>query len=161
MSNTTSNKDKRADPVIKSKVTSGMRIALSFFVAITLGVFIFLWDGNYISGFNLPGWLGYFVFFPLISVILGLCINSLIQNLSCNRIDWPMQYKIISMIPLWQILAWAIIYMLSSLRWPIEGLVQDFSPDDKKALSSGFYGFWIALYTQSIMNGLSQVCPEL
>jgi len=155
------NTSKKVDPVIKSKVTTGMRMALSFFVAISLAVFIFVWDGNYITGFNLPNWLGYFVFFPLISVVLGIGVNSLIQQLSCNRIDWSMQYKIIGIVPVGQIFSWGVISILSSLRWPIEGLVQDFSPDDKKALSSGFFGFWIALYTQSIMNGLSQVCPEL
>ena len=148
-------------PVIKSRVTGGIRIALSFLVAVTLAVFIFVWDGKYINGFNLPEWLGYFIFFPLISVVLGIGVNSLIQQLSCNRIDWSMQYKIIGIVPVGQIFSWGVISILSSLRWPIEGLVQDFSPDDKKALSSGFYGFWIALYTQSIMNGISQICPEL
>jgi len=148
-------------PVIKSKVTSPIRIALAFLVAIALAVFIFVWDGNYINGFNLPNWLGYFIFFPLISTLLGLGVNSLIQNLSCNQVDMSMQLKTIAMVPVGQILAWGIIYIISSLRWPIEGLVQDFSPNDKRALSSAFYGFWIALYTQSITNGISQVCPEL
>ena len=152
---------KKDAPVIKSKVTSSIRIALSLLVAIALAVFIFVWDGHYITGFNLPDWLGYFVFFPLISVILGLGVNSLIQKLSCNRIVWSMQFNMIAMVPFGQILAWGVIYIVSSLRWPIEGLVQDFSPHDKRALSSGFYGFWIALYTQSIMNGISQICPEL
>jgi hypothetical protein len=155
------NTTETTDPVIKSKVTGGTRIALSFFVAISLAVFIFVWDGKYINGFNLPEWLGYFIFFPLISVILGISVNSLIQQLSCNRIDWSMQYKTISIVPVGQIIAWGIIYIISSLRWPIEGLVQEFSPNEKRALSSGFYGFWIALYTQSIMIGVSQVCPEL
>jgi len=148
-------------PVIKSRVTGGIRIALSFLVAIALAVFIFVWDGKYINGFNLPEWLGYFIFFPLISVVLGIGVNSLIQNLSCNRIDWSMQFKTIAAVPFVQIFVWGIIYIISSLRWPIEGLVQDFPPDDKRALSSAFYGFWIALYTQSVMNGISQICPEL
>ena len=148
-------------PVIKSRVTGGIRIALSFLVAIALAVFIFVWDGKYINGFNLPEWLGYFIFFPLISVVLGIGVNSLIQNLSCNRIDWSMQIKTIAAVPFVQIFVWGIIYIISSLRWPIEGLVQDLPPDDKRALSSAFYGFWIGLYTQCVMNGISQICPEL
>jgi hypothetical protein len=48
--------------------------------------------------------------------------------------------------------------MLPSLRWPIEGLVQSTTPAIRSGISSAFYTFWIALYTQSIHISLAQLC---
>ena len=149
------------DPVITSMVTSGIRISLSFLVAIILGIFILVWDGKVITGYNLPDWLGPFIFFPLLSVILGYGINCLIQYLSCKTVQWLVQLQRVAIIPLPQVSIWGLLYVFPILRWPIEGLIQDFSEDIKKGISSGFYGFWIGLYTQSIMTSFAQLCPDL
>lgn len=147
-------------PVNKSNVTSGIRITLALCVATALAIFIFLWDSKYINGFNLPDWLGPFVFFPLLSVFLGYGTNCLIQFLSCKQVEWLVQLERVAIIPLPQIAIWGLLSYFTSLRWPIEGLIQSWTSEEKKALSSAFYGFWIGLYTQSIMNGLAQLCPN-
>ena len=147
-------------PVINSKITSGIRIIFSLFIATALAIFIFLWDSKYINGFNLPDWLGPFVFFPLLSVVLGYGINCLIQFLSCNEVQWLVQLERVAIIPLPPIAIWGLLSYFTSLRWPIEGLIQSWASQEKKAISSTFYGFWIGLYTQSIMSGLAQLCPN-
>jgi hypothetical protein len=146
-------------PVLQSGVTTGIRVTLSLVIAIILGIFIFLWDGKIIDGYGLPDWLGPYIFLPLLSVVLGYGTNCLIQYLSCKKVQWLVQLGRVAIIPLPQFLMWALLYMVPSMRWPIEGLMQDLTPENKKGFSSGFYAFWMALYTQSIMNGLAQICP--
>ena len=153
--------DTSETPELESGVTTSTRVILAIVVAIILGLFILIWDGKYIDGYGWPEWLGPFVFLPLISITLGFFINSLIQYLSCKKVQWLTQFFRASLTPLPQFGLWGLLYMIPSIRWPIEGLVQDLPPETKKALSSGFYVFWIGLYTQSIMNGLSQLCPVL
>jgi hypothetical protein len=148
------------DPVIKSGVTSGIRNSLALSVAISLAIFIFLWDSKIVNGNNWPQWLGPFVFFPLLSLVLGYGVNCLIQYLSCKQVQPLVQLQYVAMVPLPQIAIWGILTYFTSLRWPIEGLVQESNPEQRKGLSSAFYGFWIGLYTQSIMNGFAQMCPN-
>ena len=150
-----------SEPVIKSTLTSSIRLTFALLVAVALSVFIYLWDSKIIPHNTLPDWLGTIVFFPLISVGLGYLVNCLIQYLSCKQVQWIDQLKNISMIPIPQILIWALLNAFTSLRWPIEGLVQEWPLEQRKGLSSGFYGFWMALYTQSIMIGIAQLCPNL
>ena len=147
-------------PVIKSKMTSGIRISIALFVAISLGIFIYVWDSKIIHGFNLPEWLGPYILFPFLSVILGYGSNCLIQYLSCNTVQPINQLQLVSMGILPQLFVWFLLNFFTSLRWPIEGLVQEWTPEQRKGLSSGFYGFWIGLYTQSVMNGMAQMCPS-
>jgi len=146
-------------PVIKTGVTSGIRITFSICIAIILGIFMIFWDGKYINGYNFPDWLGPFVFLPLLSITLGYAANCLIQYMSCKQVQWLVQLQRVAIIPLPQFLLWGLLYIFPSMRWPIEGLIQDIPPETKKGISSGFYIFWIGLYTQSIMNGLAQLCP--
>jgi hypothetical protein len=148
-------------PVIKSSVTGSIRMTFALLIAVALAVFIYLWDSKIIHNDTLPHWLGTIVFFPLISVFLGYLTNCLIQYLSCKQVQWIDQLKNVAMIPIPQILIWAILNAFTNLRWPIEGLVQEWPQEQRTGLSSGFYGFWIALYTQSIMIGIAQLCPEL
>jgi len=150
-----------SEPMIKSTVTGSIRMSLSLLVAVALTIFIYLWDSKIIHIDTLPDWVGTIVFFPLISVFLGYLINCLIQYLSCKQVQWIDQLKNVAMIPIPQILIWAILNAFTNLRWPIEGLVQEWPAEQRVGISSGFYGFWIALYTQSIMNGIAQLCPEL
>jgi hypothetical protein len=142
-------------------MTSAIRISFSLIVAVSLGLFILIWDGKFVNGYNLPDWLGPFVIYPFIAVILGFATNCLIQYLSCKEVQWLVQLQRIAIVPIPSTIVWGLLYMLPSLRWPIEGLVQEHTVEYRRGLSSGFYGFWLALYTQSILNGLAQVCPKL
>lgn len=147
-------------PTPKSGVDTGIRFVISFVVAIAIGIFMLLWDGGYIPHTNIPGWMGSYIFTPLIAVVLGYGSNCLIQTLSCGQVQWLVQLKRILIVPFPFIITWALLHMIPNLRWPIEGLAQETNEVFRKGLSSGFYAFWIALYTQSIMNGGSQVCPK-
>jgi hypothetical protein len=147
-------------PVIKSKMTSGIRISIALFVAISLAIFIYVWDSKIIYGFNFPEWLGPYILFPFISIVLGYGSNCLIQFLSCNKVEAIKQLQLVSIGVIPQLFIWGLLNFFTSLRWPIEGLVQEWTPEQRKGVSSGFYGFWIALYTQSIMNGFAQTCPS-
>jgi len=142
-------------------MTSGIRISLALVVATALGIFMLIWDGNFINGFDLPQWLGPYVILPFIAVFLGFICNSLIQYLSCKKVQWLVQLQRIALVPFPPILMWGLLYLFPGLRWPIEGLVQEASPEQRRGLSSGFYAFWIGLYSQSIMNGFAQLCPPL
>jgi hypothetical protein len=146
-------------PALQSTITTSIRVTLSLLVAICLGIFILLWDCKFINGSGMPDWLGPYIFLPLLAVVLGYGTNCLIQYLSCKKVQWLVQLQRVALIPLPQYLMWGLLYMIPGMRWPIEGLIQDFTPEMKKGISSGFYTFWMGLYTQSIMNGLSQICP--
>ena len=150
-----------ATPAVKSSMTGAIRITFALIVAIALGIFILIWDGKFINGYNLPDWLGPFAIYPFIAVVLGFGTNCLIQYLSCKQVQWLVQLQRIAFVPIPSLLLWGLLYIFPSMRWPIEGLVQEHTPDYRRGLSSGFYGFWMGLYTQSILNGMAQVCPTL
>jgi len=153
--------DTSETPELQTGVTTSIRVVSAICVAITLALFILIWDGKYINGYGWPEWLGPFVFLPVIFMTLGFFINSLIQYLSCKKVHWLSQFARVAVSPAPLFALWGLLYIIPSIRWPIEGLVQDLQPETKKGLSSGFYVFWIGLYTQSIMNGLAQICPDL
>jgi hypothetical protein len=147
-------------PTPKSGVGTGIRVVISFELAIAIGIFMLLWDGGYIPHVSIPAWMGSFIFTPLIAVVLGYGGNCLIQALSCGQVQWLLQLQRILIVPVPFLIIWGLLYMFPIMRWPIEGLAQQTNEVFRKGLSSGFYAFWIALYTQSIMNGGSQACPK-
>lgn len=141
-------------------INGGIRFAISISISIILGLFMLLWDGGYINVYHLPHWLGGFVILPLIAVVLAYGGDSLVQQLSCKQVQWLIQLQRVAPVPIPFILMWGILYMFPILRWPIEGLAQNASPSVRHGLSSGFYSFWIGLYTQSFLVGISQMCPK-
>jgi len=147
-------------PTKKSGVSSGIRITIALVVALTLGIFMLTWDAKFIQHSPLPDWLGPFVFIPLIAVVIGMFSNAIIQQLSCGEIQWITQLQRVAIIPVPFILLWTLLYLIPGLRWPIEGLFQNGSPELRLGLSSGFYAFWMGLYCQSFMNGVAQLCPN-
>jgi hypothetical protein len=147
-------------PTPKSGVSSAIRISIAVLIGIVIAIFMLLWDGGYMPHTNMPAWLGPYIFAPLIAVILGYGADCLLQQLSCGKVEWLLQLQRVLVIPIPYVVTWGFLHFIPGMRWPIEGLVQDSSVEIKRGLSSGFYAFWIALYTQSIMNGGSQLCPK-
>jgi hypothetical protein len=145
----------------KSGISGSIRNTTSLAIGIILGLTILFWDGNYYNIFNLPMFLGEFVLFPLLSVILVFLASAYIQYFSCNKVEWGTILKYMIPIPVIQILFWTLLYLFPILRWPIEGLIQEQSEDIRRGVSSGFYGFWMGLYTQSLMNAIAQSCSPL
>jgi len=145
----------------KTGISSSIRNITSFAIAIILGLTILFWNSNFYNIFNLPMYLGEFVVFPLLSLILVFLASAYIQYLSCSKINWLNLFKYIIPTPFIQISIWALLYMFPILRWPIEGLIQEQTPELRKGVSSAFYGFWMGLYTQSLMNAFAQSCSAL
>lgn len=143
-----------------SGLSTGIRISISLLIAIMLGLFILLWDGGYIPTSGIPVWIGNIVFMPILAVVLGYGADCLIQYLSCGTVEWLVQLQRIAVVPIPFLFMSFVLYIFPILRWPIEGLVQHTTPSVRYGLSSGFYTFWTALYTQSFLIGLSQLCPS-
>lgn len=149
-----------ATPVKSSGISSGVRIILALLVGLSLGIFMLTWDAKFIGHEGIPDWIGSYIFMPLLAVVLGYGSDCLIQQLSCGQVQWLIQLQRVAIVPVPIVLMWLILYIAPGMRWPIEGLIQSGSPQLKQGLSSGFYAFWMGLYCQSLLNGLSQVCPK-
>jgi len=149
-----------ATPVKTSGISSGIRIILALLVGLALGIFMLTWDAKFIAHEGIPDWIGSYIFMPLLAVILGYGSDCLIQQLSCGQVQWLIQLQRVAIVPVPIVLMWLILYIAPGLRWPIEGLIQSGSPQLKQGLSSGFYAFWMGLYCQSLLNGVSQICPK-
>lgn len=147
-----------AGQVKKSGLSTGIRIAVAFGVAIILALFIGFFELQY-SGIGTYYLIGYRALLPLLAVILSFGGNSLIQYLSCNEVEWLLQFgrSFIILVPL--ILVHLVLYF-DRLRWPIEGMMQLQSKQFQKAMSTSFYIFWAALYGQASVNSLAQMCPK-
>lgn len=164
MSNTSNNSSgtpgTTSEPKKLSGVSSGVRISTALVVGVILGLFILVWDSNILPHGIIPDWIGGYVFIPMLSVVLGYGISCLVQQLSCGQVQWLIQLQKVSIVPLPFIVVKFVLYMLPSLRWPIEGLIQSVSPELRTGLSSAFYTFWTGLYCQSMLNSASQLCPK-
>lgn len=147
-----------ATQVKKSGLSTGIRIAIAFGVAILLALFIGFIELQY-SSVRMTYLIGYRAVLPLLAVLLSFGASCSIQYLSCNEIEWLLQFRrsFIILVPL--ILAQLILYF-DRLRWPIEGMLQNQSPQFQKAMSTSFYIFWAALYGQASVNSLAQMCPK-
>ena len=141
----------------KTGVSNGVRVSVAIVVAIILGIFILLWDGNFIK-VGIPHFIGPYVILPLMAVVLIFGGDCLIQYLSCGKIQWYIQAQRAAIVPIPFWVMSIALYFLPILRWPIEGLAQRSTPSTRNGLSSGFYYFWTGLYTQSLLISLSQFC---
>jgi hypothetical protein len=142
-----------------SNLNNSIRIVIAVVYALTLALFILLWEARLIPiPLGLPVWLGFIVFLPLISFLESLGTNSLIQFLGCQKVNFMAQLMNSFVAPTLIAGLWTLLYFLPGLRYPVEGLFLNQSPELKKGLSSGFYVFWIALYAQTYSNGLAQKC---
>ena len=135
-------------------VSTGTRLSISLFVALALAIFMLLWDSQIIGS----GTLGPVVILPFLAVVLGCLADSIIQYFSCGKVQWASLWKksLTYPIPFWSL--YVFLYMVPMMRWPIEGLVQGATPLIRYGLSSAFYTFWIALYTQTMHVSLAQLC---
>ena len=148
-----------ANPKKSSGVGSGTRVIISFLVAIGLGLFSLFWYYQIHPGTH-TNYMFDIGIIPGIAIVLSFICNSLIQYLSCGQIQWITQASRLWMPPILFLIMSLLLFIFPSLRWPIEGLYQEYTPNFRFGLSSGFYTFWMALYTQSYMNGISQMCPK-
>jgi len=136
-------------------------MTISILVALLIGILALLWNGSLIGNpLQLPLWVGNLIIIPLIATGLsyGACCG--IQQLSCGQIQLITQAQRVAFVPLGFLITGAILYFFPSLRWPIEGLFQGSSYEIRHGLSSAFYMFWTALYTQAFLNGMAQICPR-
>lgn len=140
-------------------LNGGIRFCIAVLIALALGLFTLMWDGGYIPHSGIPPWVGTVIFLPLLAVGLGFGGDCLTQFLSCSQVQWLVQLNRVAIIPVPFLLLWVLLYFFPTIRWPIEGLAQHTTPTVRRGLSSGFYAFWIGLYTQSILVGASQLCP--
>ena len=148
--------EKQVKPI--TGISNEVRISVALVVAIFLGIFSLLWDGNILPKSGIPAFIGPFVFLPLIAVALIFGSDCLIQFLSCGNVQWAIQAQRAAIVPIPFWVVSIVLKFLPIFRWPIEGLVQRATPSTRNGLSSGFYIFWTGLYTQSLLIGLSQLC---
>jgi hypothetical protein len=148
-----------ADPLAKngSSVSTGARVGVALMVALFLGLFVLFIEWQYL-GVKMYYSIGILGILPVLAVALSFGGNCLIQELSCSKVSWFSQFtrSLYILIPLY--LSRLVLDIIPILRWPVEGLVQTSEPSFRRGLSSGFYTFWVALYSQGLMNGLAQMC---
>jgi hypothetical protein len=135
-----------------------IRLSISIAVALSVGLFMLLWDGLFIPHSPQYALFGPFLITPIIATVLGFVASSGVQQLSCGQVDWLNNFIRSLFVPALFIIWWLVLYFVPSLRWPIEGLFQAHTPNIQKGVSSGFYTFWLGLYSQSILNGFAQMC---
>ena len=143
-----------------SNLNDSVRVVIAIVFAITLSLFILLWDGHFFP-FPVPfiqeiG--GFFLVLPFIAYVTSLATNSLVQYLSCQKVDIVPQLTRSLIVPATLFSLGVFLWFLPGLRWPIEGLFPTVSRNTKTGLSSAFYVFWIALYGQTFSNSLAQTC---
>lgn len=148
-----------ATPKPSSGVSSGIRIVLAIVVSIPLALFTLVWNAGFIPTSGIPIWIGNLIFMPLAAVAFSFGADCLIQQLSCSQVEWLVQLQRAAIVPVPFLLMWLILRFLPILRWPIEGTIQHLTPTSRNAISSAFYVFWISMYSQGLLNSLSQVCP--
>lgn len=143
---------------VKKGVSSGTRVSIGLFVALALAIFMLLWDAQIISAPGAYATLGPVVILPLLAITLGFIADSIIQYFSCGKVQWSSLWKksLTYPVPFWCL--YVFLYVFPIMRWPVEGLVQSTTPLIRRGLSSAFYTFWIALYTQSVHTSLAQLC---
>ena len=146
----------------KSGLSTGIRIAIAFGLAVVLTLFIGFFE-LYYSVSKVPSLtylLAFRLYLPLLAVLLSFGGNCLIQYLSCNKVETLLQFgrSFIILVPL--VLTQLILYFIPIMRWPIEGMFQLQGQPFQRTMSTAFYVFWAALYGQASLNSLAQICPK-
>lgn len=96
-----------------------------------------------------------------VSYAVGLLLNTLIQYLSCSKLN-GVQLASTSAIPAGLT---ALVTLIVAV-WPVfdnpvlSVLPETLTPIYKKAISQGFYIFWAGLYGQLLASGFLQVCKS-
>ena len=144
----------------KNSMSPGIRMTISILFALTIGLFALLWNSELIPYSHGQSLLGNLAIVPLLAVVLSFLSNCLIQQLSCGKVQITQQVTRLWMVPILFYVMEILLFFFPGLYWPIEGMFQNMQPTFQKGYSRGFYAFWMALYTQAFMNGLSQSCPK-
>jgi len=72
-----------------SNLNNSIRIVIAVVYALTLALFILLWEARLIPiPLMIPVWLGFIAFLPLLAYIESLAANSLIQYLGCQKVNF-------------------------------------------------------------------------
>jgi hypothetical protein len=138
-----------------------VRLATSIVFAVFIGLLALVWNARLvISLAGTPLWVGNLIAIPIIATAVSLGTNCMIQYLSCGFVQIGKQAGRIYLVPLPFYFMALLLAIFPGLTWPIEGLVQQVSLQMREGLSASFYTFWMALYAQSFMNGLAQICPK-
>ena len=142
-----------------SNLNNNIRIVIAVVYALTLALFILLWDARLLPiPLGFPAFLGFLLVLPWISFVESLGTNSLVQFLGCQKVNFVPQLTNSLIAPASMLGLWILLYFLPGLRYPVEGLFPNQSLLVKDGLSSAFYVFWIALYVQTYTSGLAQNC---
>ena len=151
-----------AVPVVKpAGVGSDIRIVISIIFAVFLGLFSLIWNSHLIPNpLNLPLWIGNLLIIPVLAVGISFGLNCLIQYLNCGAVTIISQVSRLYLVPIPFYACELFLYIFPSWKWPIEGMIQQMSPNMRHGLSAAFYTFFMSLYTQAYMNGLAQTCPK-
>ena len=147
---------KQEQPVL----STGIRFASGIVFGIVLVVFVIFWEVDVFGGALGPYWLGSLVYLPVLATATSYAISLAIQYLSCKRVSFKDQALNVIIVPIMFYILTAILYFFPGMRFPIEGMAPLESPMNRRALSSGFYTFLMAVLVQEMVNGSAQECPK-
>jgi hypothetical protein len=96
---------------------------------------------------------------PLVSFVIGLLLNALIQYLACSKLNGS-QIALDSLFgPALTSFTLFLLWLIPALESPVLTVLPiTLNTTYKKAVSGGFYVFWAGIYAQVIASGFVQVC---
>jgi hypothetical protein len=138
-------------------VDIGVRLAFTTILAVILLVFVVFWElGSIPLG---PAWLGTYVYIPILAYLISFFLALAIQKLSCGKVDAGAQAKNAITLPISYFVLLGILYGLPKLRYPVEGLIPQYDPLVRRAVSSGFYLVLLSYLAQESVNKAAMNCP--
>lgn len=144
----------------KASLSTGIRVVGAFIFASILGLLILFYEVGFINIPGVPWWIFPYIILPLIAYSSSFGILAVLQQLSCGKVQFDTLAMRSGFAILPVFLTPLVLYYISILRWPVEGLMQGQAPNIRRGFSSAFFMFWGGLYTQELLNSLSQFCPN-
>lgn len=143
----------------KSKTLSNT-IRFTFALAHAVLLFFCILLIYFVSGeTNVPSIMFLLSILPAVSFGISMLLNTLIQYLSCAKLN-AIQILLNSILsPLLVASTILLLWALPSIENPVYDILPiSMSPLYQKAIGQGFYVFWAGLYAQVISAGFAQVC---
>jgi hypothetical protein len=145
-------------------VGMSFRVTLSLGCGLFVGITTLLLNMSYASDSQYLNIINFFIIPVILLPLVTLFANYLVKYYSCKQVNVMTLASGVISVPIYFLILAAVLKVFPWLLWPIEGMFDLTSPEQKifaRAFAYAYFFFWATSYNQESNNASVQRCPRV